>query len=221
MSSTYIDHAIYVIRSAAAATTTESNDMDDSPVSVDITRLLKRHHSGDPEALNQLIPHVYHELRKLAQYHLKANGSAITLQPTALVHEAYLQLFNSVSIDWQDRAHFFNVIGQQMRWLVVDHARRSHAQKRGGATLKLSLDEISEAGKPAGVDVDLLALDQALNRLEQLHPRVGRVVELRYFVGLNEAQTAAVMGLSDRTVRREWAFAKGWLLDQLQPSPAG
>jgi RNA polymerase sigma-70 factor, ECF subfamily len=195
--------------------------MDDSPVSVDITQLLKRHHSGDPEAINQLIPHVYHELRKLAQYHLKANGAGNTLQPTALVHEAYLQLFNGVSIDWQDRAHFFNVIGQQMRWLVVDHARRSHAQKRGGVNARMSLEDVAEAGIQPRVDVDLLALDQALQRLEQLYPRVGRVVELRYFVGLNEAQTAEVMGVSDRTVRREWAFAKSWLLDQLQPSPAG
>lgn len=104
-----------------------------------------------------------------------------------------------------------------MRWLVVDHARRSHAQKRVGKQVKLSLEKIADAGKMPAVKVDLLDLDQALSRLEQLYPRVGRIVELRYFVGLNEAQTAAVLGLSDRTVRRDWAFAKSWLLDQLQP----
>lgn len=195
--------------------------MNDSPLpeGVDITRLLNRHQSGDPDALNQLIPHVYHELRRLAQYQLKANGAGNTLQPTALVHEAYLQLFHGQSIDWQNRAHFFNVVGQQMRWLVVDHARRSHAQKRGGKQVKLSLEEISEAGKMPLLKVDLLALDQALGRLEQLYPRVGKIVELRYFAGLNEAQTAEVLELSDRQVRRDWAFAKSWLLDQLQPRP--
>lgn len=147
--------------------------MDTSPTPVEITRLLKLHQNGDSQALSQLIPHVYHELRKLAQHHLKANGNNITLQPTALVHEAYLQLFQATSIEWQDRAHFFNVIGQQMRWLVVDHARRSHAQKRGGANARMSLNDVAEAGMLPRVDVDLLALDQALHRLEQLYPRVG------------------------------------------------
>ena len=187
-----------------------------NPDEVDITQLLKRHHCGDPDALNQLIPHVYHELRRLAQYQLKPNGSGNTLQPTALVHEAYLHLFQGQAIDWQNRAHFFHVIGQQMRWLVVDHARRSHAQKRGGTPFKLSLEEIADVGKPAGVKVELLALDQALSRLEQLYPRVGRMVELRYFGGLSEAQTAQALELSERQVRRDWAFAKSWLLDQLQ-----
>lgn len=191
--------------------------MDDSLAPVEITRLLKLHQNGDPDALHQLIPHVYHELRKLAQYHLKINGS-LTLQPTALVHEAYLQLFNGASFEWQDRAHFFNVIGQQMRWLVVDHARRTYAQKRGGSNIKLSLEDVSDASHQPPVKVDMLALDQAIDRLEQLYPRVSKVVELRYFVGLNEAQTAEVLGLSDRTVRREWAFAKSWLLNQLQPT---
>jgi RNA polymerase sigma factor (TIGR02999 family) len=192
--------------------------MNDSPQDVDITRLLKRHQSGDPDALHELIPHVYQELRRLAQYHLQANGRGITLQPTALVHEAYLHLFNGQSMDWQNRAHFFHTIGQQMRWLVVDHARRSAAQKRGGRQIKVTLDEVTGTVQDARDQVDLLALDQALSRLEALFPRVGRVVELRYFVGLDEAQTAQVLELSDRQVRRDWAFAKSWLLDQLQPS---
>ena len=196
--------------------------MSDSPLpeSVEITRLLKQHQNGDPDALHELIPHVYHELRRLAQYHLRANGYGITLQPTALVHEAYLHLFNEQSIDWQNRAHFFNTIGQQMRWLVVDHARRSSAQKRGGRQNELSLEEVVGTAQDARNQVDLLALDQVLNRLEVLYPRVGKIVELRYFVGLNEAQVAEVLELSDRQVRRDWAFAKSWLLNQLQPSPA-
>ncbi len=196
--------------------------MQDSslPEAVEITRLLKQHQNGDPDALNQLIPHVYQELRRLAQYHLRANGNAITLQPTALVHEAYLHLFAGQAIDWQNRAHFFHTIGQQMRWLVVDHARRSAAQKRGGQQTRVSLDEVTAAAQDTRDHVDLLALDQALSRLEALFPRVGRVVELRYFVGLDEAQTAQVLELSDRQVRRDWAFAKSWLLDQLQSSAA-
>ncbi|MBS1812230.1 MAG: RNA polymerase subunit sigma-70 [Acidobacteria bacterium] len=191
--------------------------MKTSPLSdgVEITQLLKRHQSGDPDALHQLIPQVYHELRRLAQYHLKARGG-ITLQPTDLVHEAYLHLFDGQPIEWQNRAHFFHTIGQQMRWLVVDHARQAAAQKRGGQQAKLSLEEISEAGMSSNINVDLLALEEALSRLEVLYPRVGKVVELRYFVGLNEMQTAEVLELSDRQVRRDWAFAKCWLLDQLQ-----
>lgn len=195
--------------------------MNHSPTSegVEITRLLKRHQNGDHEALQELILQVYQELRRLAQYHLRITG-ANTLQPTALVHEAYLEIFHGEAIDWQNRGHFFNVIGQQMRWLVVDHARRSQAQKRGGKHVKLSLDDVRVAATKSHSEVDLLALDQALTRLEKLYPRVGQIVELRYFVGLSEAQTAEVLELSERTVRREWAFAKSWLLDQLQPSLA-
>ncbi|MFN7930514.1 MAG: sigma-70 family RNA polymerase sigma factor [Blastocatellia bacterium] len=185
------------------------------PHNVEITQLLKRHQGGDPDALHQLIPYIYHELRRLAQYHLKANGYGITLQPTALVHEAYLHLFSGHSIDWQNRAHFFQVIGQQMRWLVVDQARRSQARKRGGWQRKLSLDDVV-VGAEEMPTLDIFALHQALLRLEQLYPRLGKIVELRYFVGLNEAQTAEVLGISERTVRRDWAFAKSWLLNQLQ-----
>ena len=192
--------------------------MQDGPVSdnLDITRLLKQHRNGDAEALHQLIPHVYHELRRLAQFHLKGKSAGNTLQPTALVHEAFLRLFNGQQIEWQNREHFFQVAGKQMRWLVVDHWRQSQAKKRGGAQLTLSLDEAVEPGHPGQRSTDLILLDQALSQLELLHPRVGKVVELRYFVGLTEAQTAEVLAVSARTIRREWAFAKGWLLTQLQ-----
>lgn len=185
---------------------------------LDITRLLKEHQSGEAEARNELIPRVYQELRRLAQYHLRATGAAHTLQPTALVNEAYLQLFNGNSIDWQNRTHFFNVIGQQMRWLVVAHARRAHAKKRGGDQIKLALEDVMEPAQPEARKEDLLLLEQSLSRREQLYPRVGRIVALRYFVGVSEAQTANVLGVSDRTIRRAWAFAKSWLLDQLQQS---
>lgn len=182
----------------------------------DITRLLRQHRNGDAEALHQLIPQVYQELRRLAQFHLKGNSAGNTLQPTTLVHEAFFRLFNGQQIEWQNRAHFFQIAGKQKRWLVVDHWRQSQAKKRGGAQLTLSLDEIVEPGQAGQRSTDLILLDQALSQLELLHPRVGKVVELRYFVGLTEAQTAEVLAVSARTIRREWAFAKGWLLGQLQ-----
>ena len=190
--------------------------MNNSPAlqDLDITRLLKLQAAGETDVLHELIPQVYGELRRMAQYHLR--GYAQTLQPTALVHEAYLRLFNGQQIEWQNREHFFRVAGKQMRWLVVDHWRQSQAKKRGGAQLTLSLDEAVEPGHPGQRRTDLILLDQALSQLELLHPRVGKVVELRYFVGLTEAQTAEVLAVSSRTIRREWAFAKGWLLAQLQ-----
>ncbi|MEP7339015.1 MAG: sigma-70 family RNA polymerase sigma factor [Acidobacteriota bacterium] len=179
----------------------------------EITLLLKQHCEGNGEATHHLIPLVYDELRRLAQYHL--NGQHHSLQPTALVHEVFLQLFAGQQIEWQNREHFFSVVSKQMRWLVVDHARRAGSQKRGGGQIKISLDDAGDAGSARPQLHDLLLLEDALTQLEQEAPRTARVVELRYFVGLSEEQTAEVMELSVRTVRREWAFAKGWLLDRM------
>ena len=191
--------------------------MNESPLpqGVEITQLLKRHQNGDPEALHQLIPHVYQELRRLAQHYFNCNRQPPSLSPTVLLHEAFLQLFDGAPIDWQNREHFFSVIRQKIRWLVVDHFRRTQAGKRGGQAARVSLEEIQEPGPSGQQSEDLLALNQALEEMERLYPRVGQIVELRYFVGLNEEQTAEVLKLSPRTVRRDWAFAKVWLLDRM------
>lgn len=181
-----------------------------------ITLLLKRYKEGDPEAAHELLPLVYAELRRLAQHHL--NGHRHSLQPTVLVHEVFLQLFDGQPPDWQNRAHFFSVVSNQMRWLVVDHVRRSTAKKRGGLQPKISLDEAGESSAPESRAHELLLLDNALTQLEAEYPRAARVVILRYYVGLSEEQTAEVMELSARTVRREWAFARGWLLKRVRPS---
>lgn len=186
-----------------------------APDDPEITLLLKQYRDGDLEAAHHLIPLVYDELRRLAQHHL--SGQHHSLQPTALVHEVFLQLFDGQPMEWQNRAHFFSIVSKQMRWLVVDHVRRATAQKRGGAQVKVPLDEAGDLGAPEQRSHELLLLDEALAQLEKDHPRAARVVELRYFVGLSEEQTAAVMELSVRTVRREWAFAKGWLLDRIRP----
>ena len=190
--------------------------MNHSPVwqDLDITRLLKLQSAGEPEALNELIPHVYGELRRMAQYYLR--GYAQTLQPTALVHEVYLHLFDGQQIEWQNREHFFNVAGKQMRWLVVDYVRGKKAQKRGGDFSRITLEGLAMQDFERPDTIDLIALDRALNELEAIYPRVGQVVELRYFVGLTEPQIAEVIGISERQVRRDWAFAKAWLHDKLK-----
>ncbi len=189
-------------------------DSNDSTLQTpEITLLLRQHREGDREATHQLIPLVYDELRRLAQYHL--NGQHHSLQPTALVHEVFLRLFAGQQIEWQNREHFFSVVSKQMRWLVVDHVRRAGTGKRGGGQIKMSLDDAGDADMAMQQPYDLLLLEDALKQLEQDYPRTSRVVELRYFVGLSEEQTAEVMELSVRTVRREWAFAKGWLLGHM------
>lgn len=184
-----------------------------TPQTPEITLLLRQHREGDREATHQLIPLVYDELRRLAQYHL--NGQQHSLQPTALVHEVFLRLFAGQQIEWQNREHFFSIVSKQMRWLVVDHARRAGTRKRGGGQIKMPLDETSDISTAMPQLHDLLLLEDALTQIEQDYPRTARVVELRYFVGLSEEQTAELMELSVRTVRREWAFAKGWLLDRM------
>ncbi|HEX4948756.1 MAG TPA: ECF-type sigma factor [Blastocatellia bacterium] len=182
----------------------------------DITSLLRRSRAGDADAIEQLLPQVYDELRRLAQFYLHGVPSGGTLQPTALVHEVYLQLFNRANIEWQNREHFFRVVGKEMRWLVVDHARRNRAQKRGNGQAHIPLEAIAETAALPERDTLSLALEEALSQLEQMHPRTAHVVELRYFVGLSEEQAAEVLQLSVRTIRREWMFAKGWLLKQMR-----
>lgn len=155
------------------------------------------------------MPLVYDELRRLANHYLRQERSDHTLQPTALVHEAYLKLIDQSRVDWQNRAHFFGVAAQSMRRILVDHARSHRASKRGGVQQKLALDEAVDYSQPR--DIDLLALDDALNLLAKLDERQSQVVELRFFGGLTIEETAAALGVSPATVKVDWSMAKAWL----------
>lgn len=181
--------------------------------SQDVTRLLLQWRSGDRDALDQLIPVVYEELRQIARRYMKRSGPGQTLQTTALVNEAYLRLIRQDSIEWRDRAHFFAVAAQVMRHLLVDRARARQTQKRGGAAYHVTIDEAAVASKDQ--TLELLALDQALTRLAAFDPRKSRLVELRYFGGLSAEETAEVLGVSEITVKREWSKAKAWLYREL------
>ncbi len=181
-------------------------DMDVSPVST-ATALLIRWKSGDSSALDQLLPLVYDELRRLARYYLQRERSEHTLQSTALVHEAYLRLVDQ-NVDWQSRAHFFGIAAQMMRRILVDHARSRNAAKRGDG-LKVTLDEKMALAEAQSLDV--IALDSALAELSKLDAQQGKVVELRFFAGLSIEETAEAMSISVATVKREWAMAKAWL----------
>lgn len=185
--------------------------MDHSPH--DVTRLLQDWSEGDAEAAERLMPLVYDELRRLARSYLRRERTDHTLQPTALVNEAYLKLIGQTRVNWQNRSHFFGIAAQVMRRVLVDHARAHASEKRGGPQRKLSLDE---ANVPAGERAsELLALDEALRNLSEVFPRKGRVVELRFFGGLSVEETAATLGVSDKTVMREWESAKLWLYREL------
>jgi len=178
-----------------------------------VTELLRRWNSGDREAMDRLMPIVYDELRRLAAGYLRGERPGHTLQPTALVHEAYLRLVRQDRVEWQNRAHFFGIAASMMRRVLVDHARRRQAEKRdaGGFRLTLQLGEAFEAAR----DPELLELDQALGRLEQLDADQARVVELRFFGGLTVEETAVVLGISTATVKREWRTAKAFLRDEM------
>ncbi len=179
-----------------------------------VTDLLVHWSEGDQEALNKLIPLVYDELHKLASRYLRRERRDHTLQTTAVVHEAYLKLVNQRDANFENRLHFFAVAAQIMRRILVDYARRHHASKRGGDLYKLSLDEALVTSEEK--DADLLALDEALERLAAIDPRQGRVVELRVFAGLTLEETAQALNISRSTVRREWSMAKAWLHRQIK-----
>lgn len=182
----------------------------------EITQLLLQWRSGDSSALDQLIPLVYNELRRLARQCMRQERANHTLQTTALVNEAYLRLVKSSRVDWHDRAHFFAVAAQLMRRVLVDEARKRNFQKRGGEFTRLALsDEVLPAQQQ---EVDLIALDEALERLARFAPRKCKVVEMRFFGGLSIEQTGAVLGVSVDIVKREWRTAKLWLLQELGAS---
>ena len=191
------------------------------PQSRDVTTLLEAWGRGDEAALNELFPLVYGELHHLAGRYMRAQPRGHTLQATALVHEAYLRLVDRRSVRWEGRAHFLAVAARAMRSVLVDHARRRRAAKRGGAERggaewRLTLGAAGEvAGQEGEADVDVLALDAALTRLAALDPRQARVVELRYFGGLSIEEAARALGVSHATVEREWKTARLWLKREL------
>jgi RNA polymerase sigma factor (TIGR02999 family) len=180
----------------------------------DVTQLLQAWGSGDDAAGNALIEIVYKELRRLAAYYLKAERPDHTLQPTALVHELYLKLFGGEPVNWQNRGHFLAVAARQLRHIVVDYAKNRHALKRGGMQGKVSLEDVPDAG--VVIDDRVLDLDDALDRLAQLDPRAAQVVELRYFGGLTEGETGEALEISVATVKRDWEFARTWLLKEIE-----
>jgi RNA polymerase sigma factor (TIGR02999 family) len=181
---------------------------------LDITKLLGAWTAGDREALDRLLPLVYAELRRLARNRLRLERPSQSLQPTALVNEAYVRLVRIKRIQWQNRAHFFALCGRLMRHILVDAARARKFAKRAGGAMRVTLDEaLLPSTSP---DPDVLALDDALTALESVDPRKSRVVELRFFAGLNVEETAAVLGVSTDTVSRDWKFAKTWLYQELR-----
>ena len=184
--------------------------------SEDITTLLKDWRQGSQQAGQQLMTSAYQQLRRLAAHYLSHERPNHTLQATALVHELYLRLFSSEPVDWQTRAHFFAVAAQQLRRILVDHARSIQSEKRGGQRVRLSLTEAN--GWAQEQEKDLLEVDEALQRLAQLDPRAAQIVELRFFGGLKETEIAEVLGISLATLHRDWKAARAWLLSQLMPT---
>ena len=182
-----------------------------------VSALLGQWRAGDKQALQHLIPLVYEELRRIAQRHLRQERQDHTLQSKALVHEAYLKLLNQGPADVQNRAHFLAVASQLMRQILVDHARRHCAAKRGGG-LKLELQDVMAVQNAR--NIDLVALDHALNQLARLDPQQSRIVEMRFFGGLSIEDVAEVIGVSRTTVKREWATARAWLLREMSRKEA-
>ena len=177
----------------------------------DVTPLLRAWGEGDDQALARLMPLVYRELHRIARGCMARENPNHTLQATSLVNEAYLRLVDVQQVHWQDRAHFFALCSRAMRRILVDHARSRASLKRGAGQVCLELDEGRAGGKPA----NLLELDDALNRLAALDPRKSQVVELRFFGGLSEVETAAALGVSAQTVHRDWRMARVWLYREL------
>jgi RNA polymerase sigma factor (TIGR02999 family) len=184
----------------------------------DITTYLLAHAAGDAQAFDRLLPHVYDELRRIAQARLRRERDNHTLAPTELVHEAFLRLVPAGLVNWQNRAHFFAIASRAMRNVLVDHAVRRNAAKRGGGQMGISLSD--DAPAPAASLDDLITLNDALERLEQLEPRQARVVECRFFGGLGLDETAEALQVSPATVSRDWFFARAWLHRELSSVPA-
>jgi RNA polymerase sigma-70 factor (ECF subfamily) len=179
----------------------------------DVTQILKKASRGDASAVDRLMPLVYEELRALAESYLQRERPDHTLQATALVHEAYLRLIKQEDVDWRNRAHFFAVAAQAIRRILVDHARGHQSAKRGGDRKRVCLDHDLALPEP---DLDLLALDEALEELARLHERQARIVELHFFGGLSLKEVAEYLGLSSRTIDGDWCMARAWLRSKLR-----
>lgn len=180
-----------------------------TPASQNLTQLLAAWSDGDQAALEELLPLVNAELRRLAGHYMRRESPGHTLQTSALVNEAYLRLIDQQQVQWQNRAHFFGIAAQLMRRILIDHARKAQYAKRGGGAVQVSLDEAAAVTEARSAE--LLAVDEALEKLTTMDARKGRIVELRFFGGLTEEETAEVMGISSPTVQREWRAAKAWL----------
>jgi RNA polymerase sigma factor (TIGR02999 family) len=183
----------------------------------DLTQLLINWRNGDKAALDQMTPALYEELRRLARFFLANERPDHTLQPTALVHEAYIRLISQRAVDWRNRAHFLGVAATMMRRILINHAQARLAAKRQGQAQAIALDDA--LGVFTTSRIDLLELNQVLEQLTELDPQQGRVVELRYFGGLTIEETAEVLGISPATVKREWSIARLWLLHKMEGTP--
>jgi len=179
----------------------------------EITALLKAWRNGNRDALDKLMPMVYDELRRIAHRYIRRQAAGQTLQTTAVVHEAYMRLAGQDDVAWQNRAHFYGVCAQVMRGLLVDRARARGAAKRGGGQFKVSV--VDDLASKSNSDIDIVALDEALERLAAIDPRKARIVELRYFGGLTVEETGSFLELSPITIKREWLKAKAWLYNEL------
>jgi len=184
-------------------------------VAGNITQLLLKWSEGDQTALDQLMPLVYDELRQLARSYLRRRGNQHSMQPTALVNEAYLRLVNQREVNWRNRAQFFGLAAKMMRNLLVDHVRERRAAKRGGGQYNLSLEYADQTAQRPQSQIDLIALDEALTRLAALSAQQCRIVELRFFAGLTIPETAESLSISHSTVEREWSAARAWLYSEL------
>jgi RNA polymerase sigma-70 factor (ECF subfamily) len=183
-----------------------------------VTELLADVRDGKKEAMDDLMAVVYPELRQIAGHYLRSERPNHTLQATGLVHEAYARMFGTVRTDWKNRAYFFAAMATEMRRILVDHARSRNAQKGPGKRVMIALADLKEVG--TWPDQDLVALDEALTRLERAEPRASRVVELRFFTGLSERETAEALHISVSTLKRDWEFAKAWLFNELRSRDA-
>jgi RNA polymerase sigma factor (TIGR02999 family) len=180
----------------------------------DVTALLAAWRAGNEKARDEVVATVYQELKDLAHRSLSRERPGHTLQTTALVHELYLKLCSSGSVDWQDRAHFMAVAARQLRYILIDHAKTVSRQKRGGPRIRVTLPDLPDAAVPQ--EEDVITLNDALERLEKLASRPAQVVELRFFAGMTEAEIAEVIGASLATIKRDWAFARAWLMSELE-----
>ena len=184
----------------------------------DVTRILTDIEQGNAQATDELLPQVYNELRRLAAYKMANEPAGHTLQPTALVHEAWLKLVDSPAQSWQNRAHFFGAAAEAMRRILIARARRKNAQRRGAGAAHVDVDEIEIASRVP--DDQLLALNEALDRFAAVEPQQAELVKLRYFVGLKIEEAAEVLGISEATAKRWWAYARAWLYETIQKGDA-